>query len=555
MGKVNWVLVLCICSFMTFGQNNAVAKTEEKRIENLASLAKVWGFLKYYHPNVAKGNFNWDEQLIQMIPKVEQAQNKEDLSKIYLEWISGLGIVKECKSCKEVLKKESFDKNFDLSWINNSNFFTAELSQKLKYIEDNRFQGSNFYVTTTSGGNIEVRNETQYPDFEYPDKNHRLISLFRYWNTVEYFFPYKYMTDQNWNAVLLEMISKFENSKDATEYQLAMQETVIKLDDTHANFFSDKIFDFFGRKFIPAFVNVIEDKIVVTGFYNDTLAKINDIRKGDVIEEVSGKEALEIMVDRAKYVNGSNRNTKAKNYEYFIFNGSTDSVKVKIRRDNTVLIKSIKRYQGINFQPTIIYNKEKFNIDENNIAYINLDNLEMKDQDVIMKKVNSTKALIIDIRNYPDFMAYLIARRLIKKEKAYAKLIQPDLTYPGKFIWKETKVLDPIKNQYYAGKVILLVNEQTQSAAEYTTMFLQIGDIVTTFGSQTAAADGNVSKIEFIGFRSFASGLGVFYADGTETQRIGVKVDVEVRPTIKGIREGRDEVLEAAKEYLNKSKI
>jgi carboxyl-terminal processing protease len=552
MGKLKWVLVFCIWCFVTFGQNHSVAKVDDKKSENLVSLAKVWGFLKYYHPNVAKGNFNWDEQLIQMIPKVEQAQNKEDLSRVYLEWISALGVVKECKSCKQTSKEKSFDKNFDLSWTQNAAIFTNELSQKLKYIEENRFQGSNFYVTTGSGDNIKVRNEISYNDFEYPDEDHRLLSLFRYWNTVEYFFPYKYLTDQNWDSVLIEMIPKFKNANDALEYQLLMQETVVKLDDTHASFYSDKNFDFFGRKYIPAFINVVEDKVVVVGFYNDSLAKLNDIKKGDIIEEVDGKSALEIMSERKKYVNGSNNNTKAKNYDYFIFNGSTDSVKVKIRRDNLIFVKTIKRYSGIDFQPKGLYNKEKFNVDQNNIAYINLDNLEMKDQNIIMQKINKTKGLIIDFRNYPDFMPYLIARRLIKEDKEYARLIEPDLTFPGKFNWKKTKVLDPIKNEYYAGKVVVLVNEETQSMAEYCTMFLQTGDNVVTIGSQTAGADGDISRIEFLTFKSAISGLGVFYPDGTPTQRVGVKVDILVRPTIKGIQEGRDELLEKAKEYLAK---
>ena len=147
MGKIKLVLVFCVFSFVTFGHNSSV-KEDDKKIENLASLAKVWGFLKYYHPNVAKGNFNWDEQLIQIIPKVEKAQNKEDLSKIYLDWISSLGIIKECKSCKEVSKNKYFDKNFDLSWTQDRELFTVELSKRLKYIEENRFQGKNHYVTT-----------------------------------------------------------------------------------------------------------------------------------------------------------------------------------------------------------------------------------------------------------------------------------------------------------------------------------------------------------------------------------------------------------------------
>ena len=42
------------------------------------------------------------------------------------------------------------------------------------------------------------------------------------------------------------------------------------------------------------------------------------------------------------------------------------------------------------------------------------------------------------------------------------------------------------------------------------------------------------------------SGIGVFYPDKAPTQRVGIVADVEVRPTIAGIRAGRDEVLEEA---------
>lgn len=550
MIKEKLVLVFCICSFLSFAKNSTVVTTELNKTENLASLAKIWGFLKYYHPNVAKGTFNWDDQLIQMIPKVEQAQSGEELSKVYLEWISTLGAVKECKSCQSASKKESFDKNFDLSWIQNSNVFTNQLSQKLKFIEENRFRGSNFYVTSTSNDNILIRNETKYPDFEYPDKSYRLLSLFRYWNTVEYFFPYKYMTDQKWDDILLEMIPKFENAINATEYQLSILETVIKLDDSHATFYASKLSDFFGRKFLSAYARVVENKVVITGFYNDSLSKINDIKIGDIIEEVDNHDPLEILAKHKKYVNGSNNSVKTKNFNYLFFNGATDSVSLKISRNDLVLLKKVKRYDRsyLKYKPRVY--SEKYLIDENNIGIINSEFLQMKDVDEMMQKLNSTKGIIIDLRTYMNFTPYMLARRFIQSDQAYAKFIKPDLTYPGKFIWTKTEEISPIKNRYYSGKVILLVNEETQSSLEYSAMLLQSGKNVTTIGSQTSGADGNVSKIEFLGFESGMSGLGVFYPDKTETQRVGVKIDIQVLPTIKGIQEGRDEVLEKAKEYL-----
>lgn len=47
------------------------------------------------------------------------------------------------------------------------------------------------------------------------------------------------------------------------------------------------------------------------------------------------------------------------------------------------------------------------------------------------------------------------------------------------------------------------------------------------------------------------SGIGVYYPDGIETQRIGIVPDIEIKPTIQGIKEGRDEVLEKAIEIIN----
>lgn len=44
------------------------------------------------------------------------------------------------------------------------------------------------------------------------------------------------------------------------------------------------------------------------------------------------------------------------------------------------------------------------------------------------------------------------------------------------------------------------------------------------------------------------SGIGVFYPDGTPTQAVGVRLDVELCPTAEGLQAGRDEVLERALE-------
>ena len=47
------------------------------------------------------------------------------------------------------------------------------------------------------------------------------------------------------------------------------------------------------------------------------------------------------------------------------------------------------------------------------------------------------------------------------------------------------------------------------------------------------------------------SSIGIYYPDGGETQRIGIVPDIEVKPTIDGIRNGKDELLEKAIELIS----
>jgi len=49
-------------------------------------------------------------------------------------------------------------------------------------------------------------------------------------------------------------------------------------------------------------------------------------------------------------------------------------------------------------------------------------------------------------------------------------------------------------------------------------------------------------------------GLGVFYPDGSPTQQIGIVPDCEVRPTIGGLRNGKDELLETAVRFVSRDR-
>ena len=117
-------------------------------------------------------------------------------------------------------------------------------------------------------------------------------------------------------------------------------------------------------------------------------------------------------------------------------------------------------------------------------------------------------------------------------------------------MWGPSVRLQP-RQPHFSGAVVILADESSLSQAEYTTMALRAAPNAVVVGSTTAGADGNVSLIPLPGgITTLISGFGVFYPDRTPTQRIGIVPDLEVRPTIAGVRAGRDEVLEAGVSYV-----
>jgi len=371
---------------------------------------------------------------------------------------------------------------------------------------------------------------------------------------INYFFPYRYQTDQPWNEVLDEMIPRFEMAKDTIAYHLAIMELVAKIDDSHAKFYSHPINEYFGLNWVPFKFKIIDSKAVVTGFFNETLSKAADIRIGDAFLSIGGQSIGQLIKQNSKYIGASNPSVKLRDMHIILFHGSTSSIETQFERDGTIAEKTVPRFNfdQLNYKWGQDIPRDTVKILDGNIGYVHMGNLVQKQIPSMAEKLKDTKAIIFDLRTYPKETLTGVSNFLNKNRKAFAMLTTPNPQHPGTFINSGVMYTGgKSKNDTYGGKVILLCNENTQSGAEWTLMGLQTVPNVTTIGSQTSGADGNTSLITLPGgFKTDISGLGVFYPDGRETQRIGIVPDIVVLPTIKGIREGRDEVLEKALEVI-----
>mgnify|MGYP003575940387 FL=1 len=525
--------------------------------EKLVTTCKVWGFLKYYHPKVAAGEFNWDQQLIDILPKVEKAQTRKEFSLVISNWIDTLGEVPLIEPIAEPKDVKFFDKNFDLSWINTSALFSRNLSAKLKFIEENRYL-SNEEFSPDFDAFKKLKN---YFDLDYNSKSNRVLMTFAYWNVIEFFFPYKYVMDQKWDVTLNEILPEAVDAKNRDEFNRALRKMSTRLNDSHVMFHIYP--DASTTKspvYFPATGKIIDEKLVITEILGDSLAEADKIKIGTVITKINNKTIKELIQENRDIFCASNEVSYQNKIVGNLLKSESENVKVEFLSNGKYETKTMTWFNYHDshrneFKKGAQKKKDKFKLLGNNIGYVNMGVIKPKNIPDMIEALKSTKAIVFDMRNYPHNTWKEISDFLNPEEKKFCDYTMPYLNYPGKFVLEEGRKAGFENKDHYKGKVIVLLNEDSMSQSEWTAMCFQTSGNTTIIGSQTAGADGNNFEFDFRGFHTGFTGLGVYYPDSRETQRIGIIPDIEVKPTIKGIQEGRDEVLERALSFIEKGEL
>ena len=532
------------------GSRIVLAKLSDVQIQNLTTLGKVWGFLKYHHPLITSGERHWDYELLRVLPSILSAPDRNTANAALAKWIAGLGAVKPCDCVK--LDQNEIHLRPRLEWLADTKLLGTELSASLQSIYANRVVNTKqFYVSKTPHvGNASFDHELSYPNIKLPDAGFQLVALYRFWNVIEYWFPYRDQLPENWDKVLTDSLPKVALAETAEAYQLAMMELIARVHDSHANLWSSlKVRPPTGACQLPVNVRFVEGRPVISG-YAAKAGETSGMKPGDIITELDGVAIAKLMECWKRYYAASNEASQLRDIALQMTRGECGKATIRLSRNNAAIEISSERVP-LDQLNTVAYTHdlpgETFRLLSKDVAYLKLSTVKVEQAAKYVESAAGTKGLIIDIRNYPsEFMVFALGSLLVDKQTDFVRFTQGDLSNPGAFYWGAPLSLKP-EQPHYPGKVVILVDEFSQSQAEYTTMAFRSSPRATVIGSMTAGADGNVSAIPLPGgFRSMISGISVFYPDKKPTQRVGIVPDREVRPTVAGIRAGRDEVLEAA---------
>jgi C-terminal processing protease CtpA/Prc len=543
---MRYLFVLLLLSSTAFAQPLTQTQT-------LAAIGKVWGFLKYYHPQLATGKVDWDGQLVQLIEEAPTIHSKADLSARLLSWVAQLDPVKPCSRCLPP-DSASVSRNLDLGWLADSTLFSPALSQQLRFIAANRNQRPNHYVRWDPFHNRLVFSEPEYAAMALPNAAYRLLGLFRYWNIIEYFHPAKYAMAQPWSRVLPQFIPRFQQATDTVRYQRVLQQLISATHDGHAELAIPAGYRLPWAKpvlFPPFDYRLLNDSLLVTGYLNDSLSRLDDIRRGDRLIRIGDQTVNQLIEQRAPDYSGSNRSAVAQRVLAVLLTDSLPVVRVALIRAGQRLEKTVHRYrfEQFGYRPPLPGPAKAM---PPTIGYIDVGKLRVGDVKQIMAQYQNRQGIIFDVRSYPNGTFQRICDYLNPAPRSFARYTKPDVSFPGLFIWSAEQQVGRVNPDYYRGKVAILCNGFTQSAAESTCMALRTAPQARIIGTQTAGANGDVNYVMFPGgYQTRFSGRGVYTLDGQLILGPGVPIDIDATPSAADYLSSTDRALQAAIDWIS----
>ena len=543
------------------GSRIALDSLTPLQVSNLVTLARVWGFLKYHHPAITSGQRQWDYDLFRILPAVLAAPDRARANAALLAWIDKLGPILHCSPCIPAPSGD-LDIKPALDWIHDRATLGAPLSKRLESTYANR-TGGQFYLSTYPGvGNAIFDYELAYANITFPDSGYQLLALFRWWNILQYWDPNRDVEGQDWTAVLADFIPKLALAKNKSDYQYALLELIAKTNDQHASLNGSLMAPVepaplgFGCT-LPVALRFIGDKLVV--YRSDPASAL---QPGDILDTLDGMSIQSLVSKQAPYHPDSNDAALQRDLTGDLTRGACGPpAQVTITRDGLPVQLSVTRVPSNQLSAALRSTHDlpgdTFRLLSPEVAYIKLSSIKKADVSPFFDKAKSTRGFIVDIRNYPsDVIWRTMGAYLATKPTPFVSATSDDLANPGasRFGDGPGPLIQP-GPVHYGGRVVILVDELTQSAAEYHAMALRAMPNAVVVGSTTAGADGNVSSIPLPGnLHTRITDLGIFYPDRRPTQRIGIVPDVVVKPTVEGIAAGRDEVLETAIHLIEDAK-
>jgi len=393
-----------------------------------------------------------------------------------------------------------------------------------------------------------------------PTKFERDLAFVKFWNIIEYYNPNFHLIDKNKDSMFIHHYRNIIQANDKKSLYSAFDEAISCLDDAHSegltlSYYIDE----------PTFYHVPNIKVqFMDSSLVVVLSNFSGIEAGSRILKIDN-QLVELKLESIlKYVSARNDVVRKRFATNYLVSGPLNSYckldlitpKGELKTINA--IRNMDLYSGFLWSPEYVIGSKSLRASKllricSDVNYVNFANIGVNDLFSLSAIFQEDKAVILDLRNSPLCDAIEIHRALFKDPIQYVKYYLPNVRFPGLFVGLNQYTGSNESNFQFTGKVIILVNEYTQSMTE---------DLVLAFkaqypqsiiiGQHTAGANGNINVFKLFKDVEYGfTGLSTFDINNRSLYVNGITVDSVVTQSLSSFLRDKDDVVETAMHLLN----
>ncbi len=549
----------------------AHAQTLPSETDRLIATGKLWITVEYFHPALAYRDLNWDQTLLDTLPRIRSAQTPTEYQSAVHAMLhiletdtppSGTG---QRVRIHHGLAPETGDPA-------TSPFYSAFLYKPTNALEQIAVpMGGGFTVSVplsepaSAGPPIPPPLAKHNYAAPYPSTELRILAAYKIWGVLHYFFAYRDLIDEDWDGLFTQFLPRLIAAKDALEYNLAIAEWLTHAADSFTTAHSETLTRYFGEAPVGLRLYIVEKHVTITEILDPEATKAG-IKIGDVIKTVDGETLVNRFKRQEQYVSASTPQRLGYDVVSRILNGPDASNAVLTLEDHAGNRKEITLKRSARFNELLATEPaagESTKLLRDGIGYADLRRLKRTEVDAMFEKFRNARAIIFDMRGVPAADSIrAIAPRLTSEPDVPAAIVTgpiaavPDLPQgvisspSSSYFFVET--LGNSSQWKFKGRTVMLVDERTINAAEEAGLFFEAANKTEFVGTPTAGAHSVLSNFSVPGGITISfSGQDIRHANGGKLQRLGLQPNVNASPTLTGIRNGKDEVLDKALDYLS----
>lgn len=373
------------------------------------------------------------------------------------------------------------------------------------------------------------------------DRSTRLGDVTLAWGIFQHFFPYFDVSGCDWNAELAKALSAAALDKDGEAFAHTLRRMTASLKDGHV-FVSASASP--GRS-VPSLGLVMVDGLPVVQF---TGASAKQIPTGSRVLSIDGELVAARMARLSAEISAATQGWLDHRLSRELLTGDPEQpVALKVLTPVGLTQEAILPRDPTAWQATNDTLPDKIAELKPGLWYVDLDRIDAAAFTAALPKLAEAKGVVFDLRGYPklgpDFLAHLTDKPLTSARWNKPIVTQPDgqgWDWNTKGRWDLAPQAPRLK-----GKVAFLTGGGAISYAESCLGIVEAYHLGAIVGARTAGTNGNINPFTLPGGYSLSwTGMKVLKHDGSRHHGVGILPTIPVQPTLAGLAEHRDEVLE-----------